>query len=261
MVFTPEIQGESVICCGEPVPLDAAAVQQVMNARRLDAAEQAREWMRLSFECVEPEWMELCVAAAQRMAAIVSRRKEVEAVVGCERTPHVAEGHRVPSSPLAERHFVWLGADRGLRAEHLREVIANLAARNLVSNDRQQQEALRRGLGLTLNAEERTSAAPWVHWIGTADMLVHLINWLWKKEIITCAGGRQQKWRTATGVFLRADGTCYDLTLKNSCCKNEESVMVLDKAVYAPLRMYMGSKAVDAGNEERDARGRIVPGG
>ena len=125
---------------------------------------------------------------------------------------------------LAPRHFVWLGDRHGIHVEVLRACIASLAEADMIATDWGQREALRRGLGVTVNDDERRADAPWVLWRGPADVLWLVVEGLWRLELITCSGGRQQKWRTATGVFLRADGSPFDLTLKNSRCTNLEKI-------------------------------------
>lgn len=222
---------------GQSVPADVEAVRRLFVERRTPPERQKELWVRLWRQLPDPEWGERCLEEAERVERLLRRAAVLSvppAAAGAEGTG----GSEVP--PLAERHFVWLGERRGLRVEHLRDGIAGLARIGMIGADRLQQEALRRGLGLTVNDEERGSDAPWVVWLGPADMLAHLMDWLWESELVTCAGGRQQKWRTATGMFLRADGTRYDLSLKNSRCTNAAKLDLLEKAFIGPLRFFTG---------------------
>lgn len=243
-----ETKTATVELFGQTVPAEVGAVRQLFCERRTPPEQQKELWMTLWLQWPDPEWGEICVAEAERMERLLRRMAAMEGGAGVPVQTEEAVARRevqrkvavVPDSRLAERHFVWLGERHGLRVEHLRDGIEGLSRIGMIGSSRSQQEALRRGLGLTVNDVERQSDAPWVVWLGPADMLAHLVDSLWEMELITCAGGRQQKWRTATGMFLRADGTRYDLSLKNSRCTNAEKLALLERAFLGGLRFYLG---------------------
>lgn len=221
-----------VTCCGQVVSLDAAEVQRVMCERGLSPAEQAQEWLRLMRRHAEPEWMELCMRSAERMAALVRAEREVQAVVGTTvDSASGGEGRRMPSEGLAPRHFEWLGAQRGVRVDLVRTAISSLVQKGYIGSDAEQQAALRRGLGIAVNEAERTSRAPWVRWMGDADALNYLVDTLWKRGLIYCTGGQRQKWRTLCGVFLRDDGSLFDPAIKGNRCTNPGKRTLIDRTV------------------------------
>lgn len=226
-----------VECCGERLRADAAEVQRVMTRRGLSATAQAREWLRLEHQYAEPRWMRLCVEQARAMAALVQAEREVEAVVGSVKDAEGGESRRRPSSPLAERHFEWLGSRSGVQVAMVRGGIENLARKGYVSPDAAQQAALRRGLGIALNSEERTTQAPWVLWLGEGDALNYLIDSLWRMQLIHCSGGQRYKWQTLCGVFLRSDGTCFESGIKSNRCTNNEKRRIIDAAFLNALRV------------------------
>ena len=228
--------------CGQAVEADVEVVRRLMADSGVPPEEQVGLWVGLWRQWPDPGWGEQCMAEAERVEALLKRAAALA---------HTAHGGTVAQAPaaaamdkvftpFAERHFVWLGERKGLTTEILRNGIAGLARIGMIRSDRGQQDALRRGLGLTLNDAERNSDAPWVDWLGPADMLARLVDRLWEMDLITCAGGRQQKWRTATGVFRRADGTRYDLTLRNSRCTDSGKLSLLDEALFSGLRFYLG---------------------
>lgn len=224
-------------CCGVRVRADVEEAQRVMTLRGLDAAEQAREWLRLGRDYPEPDWMELCVAQARRMAELVRGEQEVLAVVGTGGNLALSgAGRRMPAGPLAERQFEWLGDRRGVPVEVVRDGIAQLAARGFVSRDAEQQAALRRGLGLTVNAAERSSRAPWVRWMGEGDALNYLVDSLWRLDLIYCTGGQRYKWQTLCGVFLRSDGSRFEPSIKSNRCTNHAKRRAMDEAMLGALR-------------------------
>jgi hypothetical protein len=90
-----------------------------------------------------------------------------------------------------------------------------------------------------VNDTERAADAPWVDWLGPADMLAHTVESLWDMGVITCAGGRQEKWNTAIKVFRRADGSHYDRTLRNSRCTDKEKLDLLEKNVLGGMRFFL----------------------
>lgn len=219
-------------CCGETVRADGAEVQRVMTAHALSAGEQAREWLRLSHAFVEPAWMELCRRNARRMAEAVREEREIVEMLGGSVDFAVAgEGRRRPADGLAERHYEWLGARHKVPLEVVRDGITALARCGFIGDDSEQQAALRRGLGIAVNGAERNSRAPWVRWMGTDDALNYLIDSLWAMELIYCSGGRRDKWKTLCGVFLRADGSCYEPTIKGCRCRNAAKRTTIDEAI------------------------------
>lgn len=235
-VGKPAVSSATVDCFGVSVPAAVDEVQRVLTTRGLTAAEQAEAWLELARQYPDPDWMERCLAAARRMTALVEAEREVRATLGTgDGSALGLDGRRRPASSLAERHFEWLGASRGVLVESVRGGIAALAARGFISPDAEQQAALRCGLGLTLNTAERTQRAPWVRWLGDSDVLNYLVDSLWEHEVIYCSGGRRLKWQTLCGVFLRSDGTCFEPSIKNNRCTNTEKRRVIDSAFLGAL--------------------------
>ena len=225
----------TVVLFGQTIPAEVAAVRRLFAEQRTPYEQQKALWVDLMKQWPDREWGESCLAEAEGVEQLLRR-----AVVLGVLPPADVDGRTpVPVDSLAERHFVWLGDSTDLRTEHVRDGMEGLARIGMIGAG-SQQEALRRGLGLMLNEVERTTAAAWVVWLGPADMLAHLVNSLWDLGVITCAGGRQQKWRTATGFFLRADRTRFDLSLKNSRCTNAAKLDLLEKAFIGPLRFFTG---------------------
>ncbi|MBR4505507.1 MAG: hypothetical protein IKP21_01885 [Bacteroidales bacterium] len=220
---------------GQTVRAEIGAVRRLMVEQRTPPERQKELWMELWQQLPDPEWGEWCMDEAERVDKLLRRAAALRGA-----PPAAADGHGGKAvAASAERHFVWLGDRLGVKTEHLRDGIEGLARIGMIGTDRMQQEALRRGLGLAVNDDERQTAAPWVVWLGPADMLAHLVDSLWDMGLVTCAGGRQQKWRTATGIFLRADGTRYDLTLKNSRCTNGEKLKLMERAMLGGLRFFV----------------------
>lgn len=226
---------------GQRVRADVGAVRRLMADGGVAPEEQAALWVALWRQWPDSQWGEECLAEAERVDALVRRAAALARSAHGTAAPEVPVAER-STGVFAERHFVWLGDRQGLRVEHLRDGIAGLVRQGLIRGDAAQQEALRRGLGLTVNDMERTTDAPWVDWIGPTDMLAHLVDELWKMGLITCAGGQRNKWRTATGMFRRADGTRYDLTLRNSRCTDPKKLALLEEAVLGGLR-FLARKA------------------
>lgn len=225
---------------GRPVAPDVAAVRRRLAEHRTPPEQQSALWLDLWRQWPDPVWGEQCLAEAERVDRLVRRARSL-ALSPAVATP--AGQPLAPPSPASvpRRHYVWLGDRLGIRADHLRDGIARLAAAGMIGSDRAQQDALRRGLGLAVNDTERASDAPWVVWLGPTDMLWLLIDGLWQLELITCAGGRQQKWATACALFLRPDGTLYDHTLRNSRCTNPEKVAVMERALLGGLRFLVAA--------------------
>ena len=236
-IFAVCMKDLSIRCCGDALAPDEAEVQRVMTQHGLSFAEQAGEWLRLARQWPEPSWIERCMAAAERMTALVERERAVEAVLGTDVDLAMAvDGRRRPRSAWAERQFEWLGERRGVPVEVVRDGIERLAARGFLSREAEQQAALRRGLGLALNATERSSRAPWVRWTGEGDALNYLVDSLWQMELIYCSGGQRYKWKTLCGVFLRSDGSCFEPSIKSNRCGNREKRKAVDEAMLDGLR-------------------------
>ena len=212
-------------------------MQSVMTELGLGPAAQAMEWLRVGRSLPEPQWMETCLAAARRMKAIVEGEREVLAGVGGSEWFAEGAGPAVePVGEWAERQFEWLGERRGVTVEVLRDGIAALARQGYISPDAGQQAALRRGLGVTVNAAERTSRAPWVTWLGEGDALNYLVDSLWRMELIHCNGGQRYKWQTLCGVFLRSDGSRFSASIKSNRCTNAAKRRSIDAALLDGLR-------------------------
>ena len=172
-------------CCDEEVKADAAEVQRVLTRHKLSYREQGLEWIRLSHEHCDPAWMELCRRKAQQMVDAREEERELLAALGVgvdfASTP---EGVQRPVDTLAERHFTWVAKQPKVVVEMVSGGIMNLARGGFISDDMEQQAALRRGLGIALNAAERTSRAPWLYWLGGDSGLHYLIKSLWDKAIV-----------------------------------------------------------------------------
>lgn len=221
---------------GRRVAADAAAVRRLFAEQRTPPERQVVLWRSLWRQWPDAAWGEVCVAEAERVQELLRREAALAA------TPDAAAAPSVPMSSVtvADAHFIWLGDRHGVLVDHLRDGIAALAAAGLVAADRQAD--LRRALGLAVNDAERRSVTAPVPWLGPVDMLWLLVDSLWELGLITCAGGRQQKWRTATAVFRRADGSRFDLTLKNSRCTNAAKRDLMERALLGGLRRLVGAK-------------------
>lgn len=212
---------------GQRVPPEAHVVRRLLADQRTPPERQPAIWIDLWRQWPDPLWGEVCIAEAERVQSLLLRTAALQS----QSTNSTPDSSLTPSP---DPHFVWLGDRRGILVDHLRDGIAELAAQGLIAADRQAE--FRRALGLSVNdAERRTPAAP-VPWLGPVDMLCFLVDELWNLGLITCAGGRQQKWRTACATFLRPDGTTFGLTLKNSRCTNPAKRALLESALLGGLR-------------------------
>lgn len=232
----------TVVFRGRPVKADVEVVRQLMVENCVPPREQVGLWLELWNQIPDSECGMLFLAEAERIGDLVKRADALaQSVHGGEAWKGREKGDREKGfSPLAVRHFVWLGDRKGIHTESLRGGIAGLSRIGMIRNDREQQEALRRGLGLTLNDDERSSDAPWVEWLGPADMLAYLIDSLWDMGLITCAGGQQEKWNTATGMFRKPDYKLFKRnTLRNSRCSDKEKLILMDRAILEGLRYMM----------------------
>lgn len=220
---------------GRRLPADAAVVRRCFAEEGTPPEQQPELWMALWRQWPDPIWGEVCMAEAERVEALLRREAALSAPVP-QGDVSAGQGR---GNVSADTHFVWLGDRHGVLVDHLRDGIAALAAAGLVAADR--QDDLRRALGLTVNEVERRTAVAPVPWLGPVDMLWLLVDTLWELGLITCAGGRQQKWRTATAVFRRADGSPFGLTLKNSRCTNSAKRDLMERAILGGLRRLVAS--------------------
>lgn len=227
-------------CCGERLPADADLLQRVMTDHRLSLEEQMSLWRSFYRQWPDPEWARVCLEHAREIKTLLDLDKALfPGTVNSATTPAVSD---TPLSPTAERHFVWLGDRYAIGVDSLRNGIQHLAESGLIASDLDQQTALRRCLGLTLNENERSSDPPWVLWLGPSDMLNYLIDTLWQLGLIHCAGGNRQKWQTLCGAFLRADGTRFATSIKSNRCTNPEKIKTLDHALLGPLHLLKSVK-------------------
>ena len=222
---------------GRRVPADVGVVRRLFAEQRTPPERQVALWAALWRQWPDPFWGEACLGEAERVQELL--RREAALAVGAPAV--AAPSPSALSAATADAHFVWLGDRHGVLVDHLRDGIAALAAAGLVGADR--QDDLRRALGLCVNDAERRTAAVPVPWLGPVDMLWLLVDQLWALGLITCAGGRQQKWRTATAAFRRPDGSRFDLTLKNSRCTNAAKRALMGRALLGGLRRIVGTKA------------------
>ena len=225
------------MCCGQRVQATVEAVQALLTARGLTAAEQAREWLAVGRSLAEPQWMQLCTAQAEAMADLVEREHAVlKKLEACGKAalgePRVVTAADAPT----ERQFTWLGESRGTMLGVLRDGIAHLAESGFIARDADQQAALRRALGVSVNAAEAAARGPWVRWTAEADALNYLVESLWQMELIGCQGGRRYKWQTLCGAFLHADGRRFEPSIKNNRCTNPAKREVMDTALLDGLR-------------------------
>ena len=223
---------------GELLPADAALLQRRMTLRRLRLEEQMMLWRSFYQQWPDPDWMRECLDHVRDINALLALDRSL--FPDSDNSASSVALPSRPSLPTVERHFVWLGERYGIGVEPLRDGIARLASAGLIASDRCQQQALRRCLGFTVNDEERSSDPPWVLWLGPSDMLNHLVDSLWKLELIHCAGGNRQKWQTLCGAFLRADGTRFSPSIKSNRCSNPEKLKTLDRAILDAMRFLRG---------------------
>lgn len=228
-----------VECCGELLPADAVVLQRVMTQHRLPLKEQKSLWRSFYLQWPDPEWARICLEQA----------REIDSLLALDNTLFPDTAHSViteqpsatPLSDTAERHYVWLGDRYSIGVEPLRDGISRLAMAGLIASDRDQQQAFRRCLGLTVNEQERNTNQPWVRWIGPHDMLSYLIDNLWKLGLIYCSGGKREKWKTLCGAVLRSDGIPFvEKKIRNNHCSNPEKIKVLDRAILDAMRFYIG---------------------
>lgn len=221
--------------CGELLPADADLLQREMARRRLSLEEQKEQWRSFSHQWVDLVWVRLCLGKVREIDELQALEKSL--FPNSVKSASTVAAPERPMQPTVERHFVWLGDRRGVGTEVLRNGISQLAAAGLIAVDNDQQQALRRCLGLALNEQERSSDPPWVLWLGPSDMLNYFVDTLWRMELIHCAGGNRMKWQTLCGAFLRADGTRFVPTIKSNRCTNPEKIKVLNRAFFNALNI------------------------
>ena len=227
-------KGPTVELCGRRLPAEAAAVRRCFAEEGTPPERQVALWRALWRQWPDPLWGEVCIAEAERVKALLQRESALAEAAEAPVASAAGAAPAVRAVAPQGAHFVWLGERHGVLVDHLRDGIAALAAAGLVAADR--QDDLRRALGLSVNEVERRTPVTPVAWLGPVDMLWLLVDTLWELGLITCAGGRQQKWRTATAVFRRADGTPFGLTLKNSRCTNAAKRAMMERALLGGLR-------------------------
>lgn len=218
-----------VECCGKRCPAEADLLQRVMTEQGVPLERQLGMWIDFLHQLPDPRWAALCLDRAEALHELLDRQRRLLATTGVNSASNPT-ALPMPLSPLAPRHFVWLGEGRGVLADQLRGGIAALARRGIIANDTSQQDALRRGLGLMLNDHERSSPQPWVRWLASSDMLNYLIENLWRQGLIYCVEGQRAKWQTLCGVFLRADGSPFQPSIKSNRCKNPLKTREIDTA-------------------------------
>jgi len=215
------------------LPADIAAVRQLLDEEGTPPRVQVEVWLALWSLNYGPRWALQCMAEAERLADLMEREAAVRSRLAALQAS--AGAAAVPPTLPPRRCYYWLGPRLGVKSDRLNECILNLAAASLIAHSREQLDALRRGLGLTLCAAEEGTTPPWVYWLGPVDVLWLLVDGLFRLGVIDCSGGPRMKWRTATGIFLHADGSPFDTTLKNSRCTNPEKHKLLQNLVFTPL--------------------------
>ena len=228
-----------VECCGMHYPADVDLLQRVMTEQGVPLERQKGLWLDFLRQLPDPRWAAQCLDRAEALHVLLDRHRRLLDATGVK-SATAALPAATPVEALAPRHFVWLGEGKGVLAEQLRGGIAGLARRGIIANDSGQQDALRRGLGLMVNDQERRSPQPWVRWLASSDMLNYLIDSLWQRGLIYCVDGRRMKWQTLCGVFLRADGTLYRPAIKSNRCKNPQKRREIDTAILDGLVPFGG---------------------
>ncbi len=217
-----------------------------MTEQRLPLERQQGLWLDFLRQLPDPHWAALCLDRAEALQELLDRQRRLAAVAGVN-SASSASPSPVPLAATAPLHFVWLGEGRGVHADQLRGGIMGLARRGIIANDAAQQDALRRGLGMMLNDHERSTPQPWVRWLASSDMLNYLIESLWRRGLIYCVEGQRAKWQTLCGVFLRADGTLFQPSIKSNRCKNDQKRREIDAAMLdglAPMGAPGGMSAI-----------------
>ena len=221
-----------------PVEADVASVCSLMAGLRIEPERQAALWLDLWRQWPHPDWGEKCVEQAERAQSILDRSRALAAGASAAGQPAGQAGDDIPQ----RRHFWWQGERRGVLAAQLRDCIQTLAQLGMIANDAGQQNALRRGLGLFCNEAERHEEAPWVVWLGDADMLWLFVSGLWDLKLISCADGERMRWVTLRGVFRPAGGGYYGRNFRNTRCTNPDKQQLMEQKIFSPLRFLCGGK-------------------
>lgn len=233
---------------------DVDLVRHVMVERHVNPAQQVDLWIDLYMQHPDPDWGEKCLAEAERVKALLARigtlrgsRVPAPEALTPAPAPQDADfalrnspaGIQNPESGFlnSTSQFVWLGDRLGYTREMLRDAISRLASVfGLIATDDSQQAALRRALGVAVNATERSTAAPRVVWLGGADHLAILVDGLFRLGAIACPDGSHDRWRTAAAIFSHPDGSPYRTTLRNSLTSRPDRVDPIDRAILASVR-------------------------
>lgn len=215
------------------LPADIEAVRRMLDEEGTPPEVQVEIWLTLWRKNYDPAFSLQCMVEAERVTALLEREASVRSRMAALQASSGAVG--APPAMPTRRCYYWLGHRLGIQPDNLRACIANMAEVSLIDRSREQQDALRRGLGLTLSAAEEGTTSPWVYWLGPVDVLWLLVDGLFNLGVIDCSGGPRMKWRTATGIFLHADGSPFDTTLKNSRCTNPKKRDLMQRLVFAPL--------------------------
>ena len=215
--------GCPVVCLGEVVEPSVEAVQALFVRRRIPLARQLAEWNSLIDAYPDPCWAEQCLAAAERVQAILLRRQALQLPVA---PAHPPSAGRAPQNALLlppEAHFIWLGLHNATETDRLTSAITSLAAdAACIAKSPEQQRAFRLALGYVVRADERSLPVEPVRWLATDNMLHHLVASLFDMHLLTCAGGEALKWRLTRQVFRHADGSLIGPAIKNNTCRSAD---------------------------------------
>lgn len=219
---------------GTLYPPDRALLEHLIGLDRVPLEAQPALWQGFARDYPVAGWVRECQAQIRLLFELCDEAHAISARI------ESASSVPAPVQPLgtsAERHFLWHGDRMGITVDILRDGIQNLALKGLIHNSEAQRSALRIGLGLTLNADERALDPQWVVWLGHADMLRHMIDTMWNLDVIGSAGGQREKWRTLCGLFVQPDGSRYKPKIKTNTCTNPDKLRLLDTAILDSLRL------------------------
>ena len=198
-----------------------------MSAQRIPFERQRQMWIDFYHQYPDAEWAEQC----QQQIVRIDRIIDFERAALDTPSPSPDPVATMPAGPYAERRFMWLGDRRDIRIDVLRDGITRLAKAGCIRPEREQQDAMRRGLGVDLNDSERHSGIPWVYWLADDAQLHFLIASLWDMGLIHAAGGESAKWPTLCGLFLHPDGSRHTLKIRTNRCKNPRKRKVISDAI------------------------------
>ena len=154
-----------------------------MSAQRIPFERQRQMWIDFYHQYPDAEWAEQC----QQQIVRIDRIIDFERAALDTPSPSPGPVATLPAGPYAERRFMWLGDRRDIRIDVLRDGITRLAKAGCIRPEREQQDAMRRGLGVDLNDSERHSGIPWVYWLADDAQLHFLIASLWDMGLIHAA--------------------------------------------------------------------------